>query len=410
MNLLYFTDRDLRKGNAEAVHVVEVVRSLAAQGHGVTLATPVEVDEIKGVQMLTYGHERTQRSGFSFWFQQLVLGPLFAARQMRSGPYDGMYVRLTIPLLLTTWLLRRACGERPLILEVNGILRSELSARRRLMYLPVVPLEGILLRQAAAIVAASEEIQRDLVRRHHPIYVVAIPNGVNPNRFHPIPQGEARKALDLDPETPIVGFVGNFAPWHGLEVLLRAAPSIREIHPTVRFMLVGGGSHFETIEAEIERLGLQEIVELVGVAPHELVPTYINAFSCCVSPAIPMAGSDPGRNSLKVFEYLACGLPVVLSDLPGVSELVHNRKLGATVPPGDEVKLAEAISDVLSMGETERSRIRTDARSAVVKEYSWDANVARVVKLFEEHLPASPDLYFATAMLPMDVDSNWSSN
>ncbi|MCC6790804.1 MAG: glycosyltransferase family 4 protein [Thermomicrobiales bacterium] len=409
MNVLYFTDRDLTRGNAESVHVVEVVRSLASQGHNVTLISPVEATPIPGVQSLAYGSDRPAAASSLRGLRQRLIGPLFAARQMRAGPYDGMYVRLAVPILLTTWLLRWACGERPMILEVNGILRSELSRQRRMLYSPIRPLEGVLLRQASAIVAASEEIQRDLVTRHHPIYVVAIPNGVNPDRFHPMPQQEARQALGLDLDDPIIGFVGNFAPWHGIEVLLRAAPSIRERHPKARIMLVGGGSHGGAIEAEIERTGCRDMVDLVGVVPHELVPTYMNAFSCCVSPAIPLGSSDPGRNSLKVFEYLACGVPVVLSDLPGVAGLVRERRLGAAVPPADEAALARAISDVLSLDSRERERIRTDARASVISEFSWDANVARVVKLFEDHLPSSPEVYFAPAVRPMDIDSTWSS-
>lgn len=388
MKLIYFTDRDLRKGNAEAVHVLEVVRSLAAQGHEVTLLAPVAVDVPAGVQLSTYGRSPSAQSGIFRWIQQLLIGPVLATRRMRAGNYDGMYVRLTIPLLLSTWLLRWACGDRPLILEVNGILRSELGARRRLMYIPILPFEGVLLRQASAVVAASEQIQRDLVQRHHPLYVVAIPNGVNPNTFHPIARPEARRQLGLTKTGPLIGFVGNFAPWHGLEVLLRALPIVRQKHPVARLIFVGGGPHRDVIDAEVDRLGIRDCVDMVGVVPHELIPIYINSFSCCVSPAIPLGELDPGRNSLKVFEYLACGVPVVISDLPGVAKLIEDRQLGVVVPPGNEHQLADAISAVLLYDKPTLERIRKDARSAVVQEYSWDANVARVIELFEEHLPA----------------------
>jgi glycosyltransferase involved in cell wall biosynthesis len=384
MKLAYFTDRDLRQENAEAVHPLEVVRSLAAQGHEVSLIAPVEVAVPAGVRLLLYGNGNPSGDRRGRLWSQLVVGPVKAARRMRSGNHDGMYVRLSIPLLLTTWLLRMACGERPLIFEINGILRSELGIRRRVLYAPIVPIEGFLLRQADALVAASDEIRLDLVGRHHPRHVITVPNGVNPERFHPIPRDVARDALGLEKTTPIIGFVGNFAYWHGVEVLLRALPAIQARHRQARIMLIGGGPRRRAIEAEIDRLGVASAVDMIGTVPHERIPSYINACSCCVSPAIPMRVADPGRNSLKVYEYLACGVPVVLSDLPGVARLVKSRRLGAVVEPNNPAALADAVSEVLCYDKATLDRIREEARAAVIEDYSWDANAAQVVKLFRE--------------------------
>jgi glycosyltransferase involved in cell wall biosynthesis len=392
MKLLYFTDRDLRHRNAEAVHVLEVVRSLATQGHEIGLMSPVAVQPPHGAHLFIYGREDPEKGGMRRLMQQLIHAPLTAARKMRAGNYDGMYVRLSIPLLLTSTLLRRACRNRPLIFEVNGILRSELSMRRRLMYAPILPFEGLLLRRANAIVAASEEIRIDLLMRHRLPNVIAVPNGVNPDVFRPQERTEARRQLRLNESIPVIGFVGNFAPWHGVEVLLKAMSTIRDRYPEARIMLVGGGVHRHAIEAEISRLGISDAVDLVGTVPHEQIPTYINAFTCCVSPAIPLGDADPGRNSLKVFEYLACGVPVVLSDLPGVASLVKEYHFGVAVKPDDPGALATAIVEVLSYDKATRDRICREARAAVITDYSWDANAAQVAELFQNHLTREPSI------------------
>lgn len=276
-----------------------------------------------------------------------------------------------------TGLLLAKLFKCPLISEVNGWRRAELkliSKNRFSMLVSHVScwMDEKEIRHSDHIIVVIGNIKEALQKYLNidPDKITVIPNGANTSLFRPI--SGSRDRLQLDLSCNYVGFVGVFAPWQGLDHLIRSASQILREMPNTKFLLVGDGETKNRMVQLVDDLQLAKDFIFVGEVPYTEVSKHINAMDVCVSfrkgtPASP----------LKLYEYMVCGKPVIATDDPDNS-FVKEQSAGILVDPEKPEEVANAIIGLLKNDEL-RERMGSNGRKYVLENRSWET-VAREVE------------------------------
>ena len=194
--------------------------------------------------------------------------------------------------------------------------------------------------------------------------------------------------MGLTDKYKYVCFVGNLAPWQGTEYLIQAAPHILKECSDVRFLVVGDGKMRGEMENKALQLDVFDQFIFTGMVPYEQVTYYINASTICVAPFIIARNEKIGLSPLKMYEYLACGKPVVASDIPGVRHLLNMSDSGVLVEPENSEELAIAILRLLHNEEL-RKGMGMRGRKYIVENHSWGAAARKVADVCERSISKS---------------------
>jgi glycosyltransferase involved in cell wall biosynthesis len=269
-------------------------------------------------------------------------------------------------------------------LEVNAPLIEEQAEHRGLVdRAGAERVAAQVFESATALLAVSEEVARYLtgfsVAREK---VHVVPNGVNPDRF----------ALNLAPSLPgtpgafTVGFVGTLKPWHGLEILVETFGKLHKQQSNARLLIVGDGPERENQQTALSSRGLLGATHFTGAVSAEEVPGLLASMDAAVAPypKLPHFYFSP----LKVYEYMAAGLPVVASRLGQLTKLIDHDVNGLLTTPGDATELAAALERLRRAPEL-RIRLGNAARATVLRNHTWDTVVQRVLHLAGVNSPIS---------------------
>ena len=243
-------------------------------------------------------------------------------------------------------------------------------------------METYAARRADAVTTICEGLRSALVARGLAAAKVAvIPNAVDVAAFAgPHDADPALAAAHGLAGATVLGFIGSFYGYEGLDVLVRALPAIRADDPAVKLLLVGGGPEREALEALTRRLGLGEAVVFTGRVPHERVQAYYDLVDLFVYPRLSIPLTER-VTPLKPLEAMAEGKIVVASDVGGHRELIRDDETGFLFPAGDPAGLAERVLAVLAMRERWPA-MRARARAYVEGERNWRASVARYAAVY----------------------------
>src|SRR5438128_9241913 len=190
-------------------------------------------------------------------------------------------------------------------------------------------------------------------------------------------QADARAILGL-PSGPLICYVGNLVSWQGLDTLLAA---MKHLPPDARLILVGDGPSRHHLANRVEELGLGARVQFAGTVPHEKVPRYIAAADACAASFSSERNLKSGVSALKVMEYLACGRPIVVTAIPGATEIVEAYGCGLVVRPEDPNAFSAALGQVIHRPIYLEAALR--ASEFVRKERSWDRTAGILLGVFE---------------------------
>jgi glycosyltransferase involved in cell wall biosynthesis len=286
-------------------------------------------------------------------------------RLHEEAPVDLVYERYALwGRTATAWA--RAHGVCS-VLEVNSPLPDE-QARHRVLVdqLAANDVAFAACGQAGIVVCVSEPVA-DWVRAlgsAPPESVHTVPNGVDTRRFSP-------SAWRRELPTFTLGFVGTLKPWHGVEDLVRAFRILHDDDPSYRLLLVGDGPERGRIEQLIAELALDGAVELTGAVQPMDIPRQLSRMDVAVAPYPRL--DDFYFSPLKVYEYLAAGVPVVASDVGSLPALLvppDDAQLGVLYPAGSAQGLADAVSGLRKDPET-RLRLSAEGRRAMVERHDW---------------------------------------
>ncbi len=243
--------------------------------------------------------------------------------------------------------------------------------------------EGVTLRCAARIVVVSEVLRESLLARGIPADRIRVnPNAVDPDYFYPGRGRESgRKQLAVNPDEVLIGFVGSFSFWHGIEILQQAIASLLSHGPAcrLRFVLMGDGLLHGEMRSALGAYEQTGQVMFTGPLPRNKVAEYLDACDILVSPHVPMPdGSKFFGSPTKLFEYMAMGKAIVASQLDQLAEVLDHDRTALLVTPGNPEELAAAV-ERLALDRAKREALGAAARRAAVERHSWSHNVARAL-------------------------------
>lgn len=366
-----------------AVHIRELVRAMAALGHDVhVLAARIGEPEpdfparFSKARIDTASpdleNSRAAKERRNLLIAEALRDDLVALNADR--PFDLIYERYSL------WSAAGPEAARslgiPCILEVNAPLRLEQQRYRTLMHVDEAErIERRAFSGASAVAAVSKEVAAYVAAnggRAADTHVV--PNGVDPERFN------ARVApLEIEGlgDGPVVGFVGSLKIWHGIDVLLESFRLVAAQRGDARLLIAGDGPKRGYVDGFASGSGLRERIVSLGWVGHDRMPSLLRRMDIAVAP-YPQS-DDFYFSPLKLFEYMAAGLPIVASKIGQIGEILDGGSTGLLVRPGDPQDLADTLLVLLSEPETRAEMGRNAAARA--RGHTWQHNAKRVTEL-----------------------------
>jgi teichuronic acid biosynthesis glycosyltransferase TuaC len=225
------------------------------------------------------------------------------------------------------------------------------------------------VRGATQVFSVSDSLRRLFAEHGIPANrIQVVGNGVDLAKFRRVPQATARAALGLPQDAPVIVTVGGLVERKGFHRVLERLPTLLTRFPGLIYLIVGGpspeGDMGESLRAQVHRMGMDHNVVFTGPLPAEELYLPLNA-----ADAFVLATSNEGWANVFL-EAMACGLPVVTTDVGGNAEVVSSPQLGFVVPFGDPAALEDAVAQALS-----RSWDR-DAIVAYAQDNTWDRRIA----------------------------------
>jgi PEP-CTERM/exosortase A-associated glycosyltransferase len=279
----------------------------------------------------------------------------------------------------------------PMVYEVRGLWEDaavDLGHAREgdLRYRASRGLETYLLRRADAVVTLCGAMRTELAGRGIPdARIAVVPNAVDPAHLAAAraPDPGLAAALGLAGRT-VLGFIGSFYRYEGLDLLIAALPAIRAMHPEVVALLVGGGPMDAALRAQVAAAGLGDAVRFTGRLPHEQVPRYYDLVDFLVLPRKRMRLTEL-VTPLKPLEAMAEGRLVIASDVGGHRELIADGTTGFLFPADDPAALAQRVGEVIAAAGS-HAAIRAAARRFVAEERVWPVSAAAYRPVYERLL------------------------
>ena len=336
--------------------------------------------DVKGVYIPLPG--RNILSLFLFHFIAALIFPLLMciyrpqAMLIRGGGIGPFWLLCGIGRLL---------GVR-VVLEVNGISWTEVESRGFNSFIVKLTRWSAILqvKLSNAIIcvtlAIGDELSRVSKVPNNRIFFVS--NGVEPDEFYVAPNDQFRNSLGLKSDDFVIGFTGLFDPWHGIMELVQ---SVRYLPPEIRqhicYLLVGDGQILASAKSWVRAENFEKEIRFPGWATREQIRDYLSVFDVGVFITTDKNKRRFPGSPLKFFEYLAAGLPVIVTGDSYLSPMVNGDKMGLILDEATPESIAACVTKAYIERE-EMSRIGRQNRRLAETKYSWlevSKKVARVL-------------------------------
>ncbi len=371
-----------------SVYIRETASELGKQGHVVDVYTRVHDPQDRQIYELGQNARLIHlRAGVDEEIHKLALyahlpafvNNLESFRRRTNAQYDLIFSHYWLSALAGTHLQRRwrvphvamfhtLGAVKNSIREANHAALGEKEPRLR------IETESDLVRHCTRIIASTGNEKRALVRHYGapPQKIRVVPCGVNLERFRVMDRAQARHRLGLNSDR-IILFVGRIDPLKGADNLIKALPHLSHI-PKLRLMIVGGGEHSQREIEHLRKLALnldvRNSVDFLGLIKHGDLPYFYNAADACVVP------SYYESFGLVALESLACGTPVVATDVGNHKNLIREGDTGYVTKNNDPRLLANKIALLLSRPDSNTKSAQSIR--GTVRNLSW-SNIAEAI-------------------------------
>ncbi len=355
--LAYFALDVPHKGQASHIHINEIVGNLRRLGWQIDLFAPEPASD---------GRARRPFERL-FIYSRVTLSIL-----LRLHRYDVLYVRahpLAWPVTFWARALRRVIAQ-----EINGVELDVIVSHPWLT--PTRPLVRWLYRSqyrvSDRLFPVTKELAQWLADGLPSERITVIANGANTDLFRPIGRTSA----------PFVTFFGGLTSWHGVDLMLDAVR-----HPRwpagVELVIIGTGAQDQMVQQAVQA-GLP--IRWLGYRPQEEIPELVaGAIAGLIPITNPRGRSSTGVSPLKLYETLACAIPVIVTDLPGQAEVVRAGKCGLVIPCDDAAALADAVAR-LAVDPVAAREMGQRGADLVRSEHSWAARAREVDRILRAAL------------------------
>ena len=383
------------------VYVRELSRELAARGHHVDIFTrsqdPTVPHEVPGLEIgacvyhVPAGPEQPYNKHRLFcYLPEFARGvqQIAAAEKIRYDVYHAHY-------WLSGWVARELQRSQPAPLvqmfHTLGALKNQVARNAAERETECrIEVEGEIMQFANRIVASTPRDRQQMIDLYDAPTdkIVIIPSGVDLALFHPIPVAVAKEYLGTPLENHSVLFVGRIDPIKGIDIWFKAMAMIVQENPALRgkmcVCLIGGDVDEEAMpDAELARLqtlkdelGIGDLVTFLGRREQSSLPYYYAAADVVVMPSLYESFG------MVALEAMACGTPVVASDVGCLSFVVRDGETGFLVPERDPRALADCLGCLLRDPEL---RARLGKRGVeVAREYSWSCIADQIEEMYEQ--------------------------
>ncbi len=374
MRIFYICYENLSLQRAPTTHVKEVTEHLKKAGSDVILFAP-NTGKYKKETTVCVVYVPTLKIRFfeEYIYYLCLLFYLFAYQIKLKA--DAFYIRemgLSIAPALAGFILRV-----PHILEINGIPSVDLKSMGINRIKPRIFgfFQYINFILADKVVSVSKNIKSELQRIHKNTHkIVVIENGVNTDLFYPKDKNETRKLLKLEQEYYYLIFVGSFYPHHGVNHIIHILNCIIQKLPNVRLIMIGRGYLLEATINLTKQLGLTSHVHFIGEVEYKGISNYINAADAGIY-ILTGIGKMYGK-SLKLYEYMACGKPVITDESCG--DFVRENNIGIVVSEDDCEHAANNIVRLLK-NDALMNKLGKNGRNLIMNTFTWDITTKKIL-------------------------------
>lgn len=374
MRIFYICYENLSLQRASTTHIKEVTEHLRKTGNDVILFAP-NIGKYKNETTVHTVYIPTLKVRFikEYIYYVCLFFYLFAY-QIRLKA-DIFYVRemgLSIVPALIGLIF-----QIPHILEINGIPSVDLQSTGVHNIRPKIFgfFQYINFILATKVISVSENIKKELLRIHkNTRKIVVIENGVNVDLFYPKDKKEMRNLLKLDYDCYYLIFVGSFYPHHGVYHIIHIVNRIVQRLPNVKLLMIGKGYLLEDAIKLTTKLELTSHVNFIGEVEYEDIPNYTNAADAGIY--ILTGISKIYGKSLKLYEYMACGKPVITGESCG--NFVRDNNIGITIPEENHDHAANTIIQLLN-DVALMNRMGENGRKLVINSFTWEITAKKIL-------------------------------
>jgi glycosyltransferase involved in cell wall biosynthesis len=388
MKILYH--HRTRAEDAQGIHISEMVKAFRDLGHEVEIVALVGSAAGSAKKTRASGLNRLTRLAPNWFYEMMGLaynayGFVQLARAIRRTRPDMMYERYSMNTFCGIWVSR--WYGIPMVLEVNAPLYYEQDQLGKLSFRRLARFsERWICSHTTWTVVVSQVMKQHLLEEGVPAAkMVVMQNGIDAVKFHPGICGKGvRQRYRLADQT-VIGFIGWFRKWHGLEMLLEIMYESGLGQKGIRLLLVGDGPAYADLYDYAQTHDLLPAVIFTGPIQREDIPSYIAAMDITIQPRAP-AYACP----MKIFEYLGMGKCIVAPNQPNIREIINDGVTGYLFRPEDKESLRRTLLHVLDHPQQRESIGKRAAQSIHDRRFLWQSNAQRTLDLIFEKASTVP--------------------
>ncbi|MDE0878575.1 MAG: glycosyltransferase, exosortase A system-associated [Sphingomonas bacterium] len=398
MRILHILDHGLPVQSGYTFRTRAILKAQEGKGWAVASVTgprhgpaPAAVEMIDG---LTFHRTRAPHAAGLIGEARGIAG--FARRieaAVDSFRPDILHAHSPVIDAAAAWIVARR-RKLPLVYEIRAFwedaaVGNGTGVEGSVKYRAIRALETHAARRADAVAVICEGLRGDLVARGIAYDKIAVsPNGVDLTLFGAPPERDVALAgsLGLD-DADVVGFIGSFYDYEGLDDLIAAMPSLVAARPRARLLLVGGGPMEDRLRAQAAASPVGGAIHFVGRVPHTEVERYYGLVDILAYPRKQMRLTDL-VTPLKPLEAMAQGKLVAASDVGGHRELIADGVTGTLFRPDDPAAIADALAGLFDDRSVWPHR-RERAREFVERERNWSSNILGYEPIYQRLMMAA---------------------
>lgn len=370
------------------IKAIELLRGLESLGHEVKIHWRKSQPRNTGTNgsVVQQSFIKKQLARFLHDPKQLLSNLKYLPEEMRILSQEKPDVLITrLDLYLFSSLLAARMTKLPVILEADApCVYESRTFHGEFKGIPGLAeaIESWNLRSADASFCVSNAARDHfLEKRKAPDSLKVISNGVDLDRFSPGRGEEIRSSLGIADKI-VVGFVGSFHYWHGVDNLAEVVKRSIAENPDIHFLLIGqGGPMQDMLRKALSENDVHNKVTFTGYIEHDRIPDHVAAMDIVLAPypQLDFFYYSP----VKVYEYMACGKPVITTRTGQLAELIADGQNGFLTEPGALSDILDHISK-LSRDKEARERIGKEARKLIEASHSWNHKARELEKICQQ--------------------------